>query len=70
MTLQMEYYLKELDKKAIDECNGLNYYQRELYKLILDMYYEDRKNTITKYYTQEKVIQSIVNRNNNSVYNG
>lgn len=55
---------KEFLKKMVDNCNNYNDYQKEFLKMLLDMYYEGRKNTLIQNDIQAKLIESMINGNN------
>ena len=57
---------KELLKKLVDKCNNYNDYQKEFLKVLLDMYYEGRKNTLIQNDAQAKLIESMINGNNSN----
>lgn len=55
---------KEALKKMIDNCNNYNDYQKEIFKLALDLYYEGRKNTLIRNEVQAKYIEQMINDGN------
>ena len=57
---------KEFLKKMVDNCNNYNDYQKEFLKMLLDMYYEGRKNTLIQNDIQAKLIESMINGNNSN----
>lgn len=57
---------KEFLKKLVDKCNNYNDYQKEFLKVLLDMYYEGRKNTLIQNDAQAKLIESMINGNNSN----
>ena len=57
---------KEFLKKMVDNCNNYSDYQKEFLKILLDMYYEGRKNTLIQNDIQAKLIESIINGNNSN----
>ena len=57
---------KEFLKKLVDKCNNYNDYQKEFLKVLLDMYYEGRKNTLIQNDSQAKLIESMINGNNSN----
>ena len=65
MTLEDEYRWKEFDKKVLEKSKNFNDYQKEILKALLDLYYEDRKNSILTSKAQAKLIESIINENKN-----
>ena len=57
---------KEFLKKLVDKCNNYNDYQKKFLKVLLDMYYEGRKNTLIQNDAQAKLIESMINGNNSN----
>ena len=57
---------KEFLKKLVDKCNNYNDYQKEFLKVLLDMYYDGRKNTLIQNDAQAKLIESMINGNNSN----
>ena len=57
---------KEFLKKLVDKCNNYNDYQKEFLKVLLDMYYEGRKNTLIQNEAQAKIIESMINGNSSN----
>ena len=61
--LNIDANWKELIKTMIDNCNNYNDFQKEFLKLLLELYYEGRKNTIINNDLQAKYISSIIENN-------
>lgn len=54
---------KELYKNLVDKCNNISDYQKEMLKFILEIYYNNKNNSIIKNEIQAKQIESMIRNN-------